>query len=126
MSTLADSDSLSVLPPRRYADTRAGLLLAIAVAFLAIASNVFDWALSIPLVIGIGAVLLGVLVLRGLRMRFRHTILDLLTERILSVVGAKTPSRKLVRCTEWGGGFIAPPVRLQIRVAPRIDTSAVK
>lgn len=126
MSTLADSDSLSVLPPRRYADTRTGLLLAIFVAFLAIASNVFDWALSLPLVIGIGVVLLGVLVLRGVRMRFRHTILDLLTERILSVAGAKTPSRKLVRCTEWGGGFLAPPVRLQIRVAPRIDTSTVK
>lgn len=110
-----------VLPRRRVRWPARALGVAAAGVIAVGISLVLE---RVPLGVAAAAVALVIVIAIatfGIREHRRGELLDVATESILPMLGARTPSRELVRASRWAGGWIGIPGRLRIQYAATVD-----
>ncbi|MCS5524795.1 FtsK/SpoIIIE domain-containing protein [Curtobacterium flaccumfaciens pv. oortii] len=101
--------------PRHLAVVFAVGLLGVGVA-LALGHLPVAWVIAIITVLGAAAATTF-----GIRAQQRSQFMDGAIEAVSGSIGARMPSRELVRPSRWTGGWIGVPQRIQIRYAAIVN-----
>lgn len=113
--------AIGELPPRNVA--WPGQVLAILAAGLILGSVLYMFDRKLLIVpVGVGAVLLcALIVVFGMRAQARGEFVDKAIEAVNPVLGARVPTRDLVRFARWEDGWVGVPsvVRLKYSAAAR-------
>ncbi len=115
------SNAIGALPRRRPGWPGQALVIlalgAIAFGVAAIADRLWLGiaAAAAAVVIAAAAIVLGV------RSDQRGRLLDTAIEAVLPLLGARTPTRELVRASGWSGGWVGVPGKIRIRYAATVD-----
>lgn len=119
-------DELSQLPARPRIAFKAGAALVFVLAVTHVSNQAFTLALPLTVPTVVATAVLVLLSVHSVRARHRHQMHDLLVERLAPLLGARRPSRSLVKISRWGTAFRSAPVEFSLEVAPRVDVADVK
>lgn len=112
----------NALPPRPRGRSASAAVVSIAAAALVIAISILIERLPFGITAGVVIIAGGVFtVIVSIRDRRRGELLDAATESILQTLGARTPSRSLVRARRWSQWWVGVPTRITVKYSATVD-----
>jgi len=115
--------AIGVLPRRRLTGLGSAALILLVAVMVTGANLELHFIKQIGWVIAAAVIISAILAANGIRRFLRQGVLDPGTEAVLPELGARFPTRDLVKVKKWEGGWVGEPARVVIQYAAHLDDS---